>query len=64
MFVPSAGIADTDSYPHSVMFTIPGNDDAFGSVYFLNLLIAKVVVLSKMRLIVKLYAKFIAGIRW
>lgn len=54
-FVASGGIVDTDAYPHAIMFPIPGNDDAFGSVFFLNRLIAKVVVLSKIRVMLKLY---------
>lgn len=56
MFVPSAGVIDTDAYPDAIMFPIPGNDDAFGSLYFLNRLIAKAVLISKMRGMVRRYA--------
>ena len=47
MFVPSGGVIDTDAYPSSIMFPIPGNDDAFGAIYFLNRLVAKVVLIAK-----------------
>lgn len=57
MFVPSGGIVDTDAYPHSIMFPIPGNDDAFGSIFFLNRLIARAVVLAKIIMMLKRYSK-------
>ena len=34
--IPSASITDSDSYPSDILYPIPGNDDAFGSIYFLN----------------------------
>lgn len=57
MFVPSGGIVDTDAYPHSIMFPIPGNDDAFGSIFFLNRLVARVVILAKITAMVARYSK-------
>lgn len=57
MFVPSGGVVDTDAYPHSIMFPIPGNDDAFGSIFFLNRLVAKTVVLAKIATMVSRYTK-------
>jgi len=56
MFVPSGGVIDTDAYPSSIMFPIPGNDDAFGAIYFLNRLVAKVVLISKIMSMVRRYA--------
>lgn len=40
------------------MHPIPGNDDAFGSVFFLNQLVAKAVLISKMVAMVKTYGEF------
>lgn len=57
MFVPSGGIVDTDAYPHAIMFPIPGNDDAFGSIFFLNRLVAKAVILAKIMIMIKRYSK-------
>jgi ribosomal protein S2 len=56
--IPSGGVTDTDSYPHAILHAVPGNDDAFGSVFFLNKLVAKVVLLTKINLMVSLYEKF------
>jgi len=56
MFVPSGGVIDTDAYPSSIMFPIPGNDDAFGAIYFLNRLVAKVVLIAKIMGMVRRYS--------
>lgn len=61
MRIPSGGVTDTDALPDSVMYPIPGNDDAFGSVFFFNKLIAKVVLISKMRRTISVYGKFLDG---
>lgn len=58
LHIPSAGITDTDAIPNSVLYPIPGNDDAFGSVYFLNKLVAKLILITKIEAMVKLYSTF------
>jgi len=58
LLIPAGGITDTDSSPSSLLYPIPGNDDAFGSIYFLNRLIAKVVLISKMAIMLRLYTEF------
>lgn len=63
MHIPAAGIADTDSYPHSLLYPIPGNDDAFGSVLFSNQLIAKTILIAKMANMVKTYSVFCERLR-
>lgn len=58
MRIPAGGVTDTDSLPDSVLYPIPGNDDAFGSLFFLNKLVAKVVLISKMTRMFVAYNKF------
>lgn len=56
--IPSAGITDTDSVPSSILYPLPGNDDAFGSIFFLNKLVAKVTLISKIEKMLVSYNKF------
>ncbi len=49
MKISSAGITDSDASPVDLLYTLPGNDDAFGSIYFFNLLVAKTVLISKIK---------------
>lgn len=58
LHIPAAGIADTDSYPHSLLYPIPGNDDAFGSVLFANQLVAKTILIAKIANMLQVYQKF------
>lgn len=58
LHIPSAGITDSDALPDSVLYPIPGNDDAFGSIYFLNKLVAKMVLISKIETMLKAYKAF------
>lgn len=58
LHIPSGGVTDSDALPDSVLYPIPGNDDAFGSLYFLNKLIAKMVLLSKIETMLKFYTTF------
>lgn len=58
LHIPSAGITDSDALPDSVLYPIPGNDDAFGSVYFMNKLLAKMVLVSKIETMLKVYKSF------
>jgi len=47
MSIASGGVTDTDALPDALLYPIPGNDDSFVSLYFLNKLIAKTVILGK-----------------
>jgi len=58
LHIPAGGITDTDAYPHSVMHPLPGNDDAFGAVFFLNQLVAKTALISKIVAMLKTYRQF------
>lgn len=58
LHIPSGGLTDSDALPDSVLYPIPGNDDAFGSIFFLNKLIAKMVLISKIEMLVTRYKKF------
>lgn len=58
LHIPSGGLTDSDALPDSVLYPIPGNDDAFGSLYFFNKLVAKMVLISKMSRIGDAYIKF------
>lgn len=58
MHIPSGGITDTDALPHSVLFPIPGNDDAFGSIFFFNQLVAKTTLIAKISSLLVNYRKF------
>lgn len=60
LHIPAGGITDTDAAPHSVMHPLPGNDDAFGAVFFLNQLVAKTVLISKIVAMLKAYEEFCA----
>jgi ribosomal protein S2 len=58
LHIPAAGIIDTDACPPSLLYFIPGNDAAFGSVLFANQLLAKTILISKMMTMVKVYQNF------
>lgn len=58
LHIPSAGISDTDASTHSVLYPIPGNDDAFGSILFFNQLLAKAVLIAKLSDMLRLYRSF------
>lgn len=58
LLIPAGGITDTDASPRSLLYPIPGNDDAFGSVYFLNRLVAKVILISKISVMLDVYTEF------
>lgn len=58
LLIPACGITDTDASPYSIFFPIPGNDDAFGSIHFLNQLVAKAALISKIIAMLKIYNKF------
>lgn len=58
LLIPAGGITDTDASPQSLLYPIPGNDDAFGSVYFLNRLVAKVILISKISVMLDIYGEF------
>lgn len=55
--LPSAAILDTDSDPADVLYPVPGNDDAFGSIYFLNQLVAKTILITKIGRLLKFGSK-------
>lgn len=57
LHIPAGGVTDSDALPDSILYPIPGNDDAFGSVFFLNKLVAKMVLISKILLMLKTYTK-------
>lgn len=63
LHIPSSGIADTDASTHSVLYPIPGNDDAFGSILFFNQLLAKVILIAKVSEMLKLYTNFHLSIK-
>lgn len=63
LHIPAAALTDTDSYPASLLYPVPGNDDAFGSVLFANQLIAKSLLIAKMRNMVGVYKKFCERLR-
>lgn len=63
LHIPAAALADTDSYPHSLLYPVPGNDDSFGSVLFANQLIAKTLLVAKMVNMVKNYHSFCEKLR-
>lgn len=44
----SAGLVDVDASAVNNLYSVPANDDSFVSVYFLNLLLAKMVLIGKM----------------
>ena len=58
LHIPAGGVTDSDALPDSILYPIPGNDDAFGSIYFLNKLVAKMVLITKILLMLKTYTKF------
>ena len=47
--IPSGGVTDTDTLPTDLFYAIPGNDDAFGSFYFFNQLVAKTILIAKVK---------------
>lgn len=57
--IPAGGVLDTDSFPRPLLYLIPGNDDSFSSISFLNRLVAKVIVNSKARLLHNLFKKLL-----
>lgn len=63
LHIPVAGITDTDALPEFVLYPIPGNDDSFGSILFLNQLLAKVILVSKMKSMVRVYTAFYEQIK-
>lgn len=60
LLITAAGVTDTDASPHSLLYPIPGNDDAFGSIYFLNRLVAKSILISKISVMQRIYSEFCA----
>jgi ribosomal protein S2 len=63
LFIPTVGITDSDALPHSVLYPVPGNDDAFGSIFFFNQLAAKAVLVSKILRLNKKYTEFLLFIK-
>lgn len=62
LHIPSGGLTDSDALPDSVLYPIPGNDDAFGSIYFSNKLISKMVLISKMEIMLVAHHKFLMNL--
>jgi ribosomal protein S2 len=56
--IPSGSVTDSDALPSDVLYPIPGNDAAFGSIYFLNQLVAKTVLISKINLLLNFGKKY------
>jgi small subunit ribosomal protein S2 len=56
--IPSGAVTDSDALPSDVLYPIPGNDDAFGSIYFLNQLVAKTILISKINLLLNFSKKY------
>lgn len=63
MEIAAGGVTDTDALPDALLYPIPGNDDSFASLFFLNRLLSKTVVISKIRAMLLMYTDFCIG-RW